>query len=217
MISALEPPVNEPTAVLASGGLDSTVLLWWLDSHRVAATAVFVNYGHAAAAEEVRSLRTVAPAGTTVVELSVDRVYEGLDSPSLRARDLWVEEVTDESLHLPARNLLLLTCGVSVAERHDIGRLSAAFITSNITPTGDRSIEFLETARAVGQASSGVVIDYPFLHLSKAQVAELGLELGAPIGASYSCQVAARTPCGACANCVDRLRALASLDDNSRR
>lgn len=211
MTKKVVAPASEPTAVLASGGMDSTVLLWWLRHHNVPTTAIFVDYGHAAAIEEGRTLRIAAPPDARVHEVSIAQVYQGLDSPSLRARDLWAEDVTDESLHLPARNLLLLSSGVVAAERLGINRLFAAFITSNITATGDRSIAFLEAMRAVARASSDVIVDYPFLELSKAQVAELGVELGAPIGKTFSCQAAARTPCGACSNCVDRLRALESL------
>ena len=211
MIEVLDPPAGERAAVLASGGLDSTVLLWWLHHHSVAVAPIFVNYGHAAAEQELLTLRSVTPSGMEVIEVPVDGVYGDLDSPSLRARDLWSETVTDESLHLPGRNLFLLACGILTAERIGSAWLCAAFITSNVTPTGDRSLAFLEAVQTVGGTSSGVVIDYPFLHLSKAQVVRLGLELGAPIGKTFSCQVAARTPCGACANCVDRLHALEAV------
>ena len=43
------------------------------------------------------------------------------------------------------------------------------------------------------------------------KVAKLGIELKAPIGATFSCQASPDIPCGACPNCVDRLNALKEL------
>src|SRR5690606_8791711 len=51
-----------------------------------------------------------------------------------------------------------------------------------------------------------VKIEMPFRNLSKFEVAKLGVELGAPIGKTFSCQASPTVPCGACPNCVDRLR-----------
>ena len=48
---------------------------------------------------------------------------------------------------------------------------------------------------------------------SKFEVAKLGIELGAPIGKTFSCQASPDVPCGACPNCVDRLGALKRLSE----
>lgn len=51
----------------------------------------------------------------------------------------------------------------------------------------------------------------PFRNFSKYEVAKLGIELQAPVGATFSCQASPDIPCGACPNCVDRLKALREL------
>lgn len=48
----------------------------------------------------------------------------------------------------------------------------------------------------------------PFRYASKADVVRAAVELGVPIGRTYSCQASATFPCGACPNCVERLTAL---------
>lgn len=56
-----------------------------------------------------------------------------------------------------------------------------------------------------------VKINIPYREMSKIQVANLGLELGAPIAETYSCQVNSVNPCGVCPNCVDRITAMRDL------
>jgi 7-cyano-7-deazaguanine synthase len=62
-----------------------------------------------------------------------------------------------------------------------------------------------------------VRIEMPFRLMSKLEVAKLGIALKAPIAHTFSCQVSADVPCGACPNCVDRLDALRELCSEPHR
>ena len=48
----------------------------------------------------------------------------------------------------------------------------------------------------------------PFGTSSKSDVVRKAVELGVPIGRTFSCQASSSFPCGACPNCVERLKAL---------
>jgi 7-cyano-7-deazaguanine synthase len=191
--------------------MDSTVLTWWLVSEGVEVLAVFVDYGHHAAAEERSTLEVVKPTAVEVLDVDVSAVYAGLKSGSLQEPDLWAEPVTEEDFHLPARNLLLLSIGTVAAERAGRSQLYAAFISSNLTEAGDRSPGFFDAAASVAAECSAVTVHLPFLSLTKRDVAALGIALGVPIGRTFSCQAASHVPCGACANCLDRLDAIGAL------
>jgi 7-cyano-7-deazaguanine synthase len=46
----------------------------------------------------------------------------------------------------------------------------------------------------------------PLIHLRKAQIVARGLELGAPLGLTWSCYQAEEKACGLCDSCLLRLR-----------
>ncbi len=58
-------------------------------------------------------------------------------------------------------------------------------------------------------------IETPIIHLSKAEIVNLGVELGAPLAYTWSCYHDGESPCGRCDSCVLRARgfAEAGLED----
>ena len=55
---------------------------------------------------------------------------------------------------------------------------------------------------------SGIAVEVPLIHLTKADVVRKGVELGAPLHLTWSCYSSAGPfPCGHCASCRLRARA----------
>jgi 7-cyano-7-deazaguanine synthase len=52
-------------------------------------------------------------------------------------------------------------------------------------------------------------IEAPLLHLSKAEIVKLGLEVGAPFHLTWSCYRGGEKACGRCSSCKLRLKAFA--------
>ncbi len=206
---------GHPTAVLlASGGLDSTTLAYWLLGRGTHFVPLFIDYGQHCAAVERARLAEVLP-GEAVASLrcvNVSDVYAGSESRLIRAPDLWTERVSADDLYLPYRNLLLLAVGAAFAQAHGMSEIYAAFINSNHAKEIDCSAAFFERLALLLADYGGVAIRMPFRQHTKRQVAELGLALGAPVARTFSCQASPSIPCGACPNCVDRLEALSSLE-----
>jgi 7-cyano-7-deazaguanine synthase len=205
--------MTEPAVLLASGGLDSTTLGYWLAAQHVRFQAVFVDYGqHCASTEFTTLCEVVAPITTeAIVRLDLADVYRNSSSGLITARDLWRPGLTFDDLYLPYRNLLLLSVGAAFAQAHGSSEVYAAFINSNHAKEIDCSARFFDALSVLLSEYGGVTIKMPFRELSKRQVVALGLQLGAPVAATYSCQASPDVPCGACPNCVDRLDALRSI------
>jgi 7-cyano-7-deazaguanine synthase len=198
--------------LMASGGLDSTVLAWWMRSQAIDFVPLFIDYGQAFATTEAAHVGLVMPPGVT-------RPHHGdlsdfvLPSRSVlvQGADLWTATITAQDLALPYRNLLLLTAGATYAAAIGARSLYSAFINSNHALEVDATAAYLTSTSELFRELGPVSIEMPFRDMTKSQVARIGVDLGAPIERTFSCQVQGQTHCGACPNCVDRTTALASL------
>lgn len=66
--------------------------------------------------------------------------------------------------------------------------------------------QVLNVGTKFGVEGHPVQILTPLLHLTKAQIVRLGLELGAPLHLTYSCYTGTRPSCGECDACSLRLK-----------
>ncbi len=204
--------------LLASGGLDSTTLAYWLLDKEIQFHTVFIDYGQHCASTELNALREVLPlaCGGRVTVLDVSDVYRASSSRMIVEADLWKESVVADDLYLPYRNLLFMTLGSAYAQSRGCSKLYAAFINSNHAKEIDCSAEFFDKLSIILADYGTVRVEMPFRNMSKYEVAKLGIALKAPIGQTFSCQVSSSVPCGACPNCVDRLDALERLAQEER-
>lgn len=199
--------------LMASGGLDSTTLAYQLVSEGRSPLALFIDYGQHCAETEWNTLCRVLPspvAGRSV-RVDISDVYAGTDSRLISAADLWRETMTDDDLFLPYRNLLTLSVAAAYAQSKGLREVFAAFINTARAHELDCSTEFFHRLEDVFADYGAVTIRTPFRDLTKTGVARLARQYAVPIGLTYSCQVGAEVPCGACPNCVERLAALREL------
>lgn len=205
---------KRPNAVLlASGGLDSTTLAYWLRSKDTSYIPLFVDYGQHCAQTEIETLRSVLPAddASELDIIHIADIYKWSTSRLIKPANLWTDEVDHSDLYVPYRNLLLLTVGSAYAQSRGASVLYSAFINSNHAIEIDCSAAFFENLSALLASYGSVKVEMPFRNMSKREVCELGSLLQVPIGKTFSCQASPDFPCGACPNCVDRLDALERL------
>lgn len=198
---------------MASGGLDSTVLAYWLLRRRIDFVPLFVDYGQHSRKTELETLKKVLPTrfSKQVNVVRLPKIYDGSDSRLIKEPNLWRDHVEDKDLHLPHRNLLLLATGVAFAESRGVTEVYAAFIETHRAPGTDCCDSFFKLFMELLSKTGSIKLKLPLKRFSKAQVAKMGVTLKAPIELTFSCLAAARVPCGACPNCVDRLNAIESL------
>jgi 7-cyano-7-deazaguanine synthase len=206
--------VDEQQAlVMTSGGMDSTVLVYWAIARGYTVVPMFVNYGQHCADTELSTLQAVLPPAEKerLSVVNVADVFRLSPSRMIREADLWVDAISSADIMLPYRNLFLLATGAAFAASRGCSVLMTAFINSNHAQEIDATKAFLTGASALLHECGGVAIEMPFRDMPKAEVARLGIELNAPIAQTFSCQVNANEHCGSCPNCVERLAALAAL------
>jgi 7-cyano-7-deazaguanine synthase len=199
--------------VLASGGLDSAVLLGTL-ARRREVHPVYVRCGLAwEAAEQTildRFLTALRRRGSRVapvvrLELPMRGVY-GAAHWSVSGRGVPGRRAGLASNYLPGRNLLLASvAAVHCAERR-IPTIALALLADN--PFPDATPAFLEGMGRVASRALGtrLAIRAPFRRLGKADVIRRGRDL--PLALTLSCaRPRGLRHCGTCTKCAERRRA----------
>ncbi|BDG48791.1 PfkB family carbohydrate kinase [Parageobacillus sp. KH3-4] len=201
--------------LLASGGLDSTVLAYKLLSEGKKVMPVFLKYGQHCADTEFNTLLDVLPPKLIphIKVINIEDIYKYSQSRMIREPNLWLDDVTSDDLYLPYRNLLFLSIAASVAQTLGIKEVYSAFINSNHAKEIDCSREFFDRLSGILSEYGAVQIKMPFRDFSKADVIRLGINLGVPLAKTYSCQANSTTPCGVCPNCVDRLNGFKAVSE----
>ncbi len=204
------------SAVLWSGGLDSTVLLADELSAGRAVQPIHVRCELAwepAEARTIARLLTLAPlAGRSEPVITV-----AVDARHLYPANHWAVlgrppafDSPDKDVYLADRNRLLISNAAVVCKQLGITRLLLAPLAGN--PFADATPEFFAemTSAMTREHGHPLEICAPYLALRKSEVAQRGLELGVPLHLTLSCMNP--TPddghCGACSKCRERQDAL---------
>jgi 7-cyano-7-deazaguanine synthase len=211
-------PAKPLAVVLASGGLDSCVTA--AVARRQFNLALFhANYGQRSLERELEAFRAQAAFFQAAATLEVDLNYLGviggscltdLDQPVPTAE---VEPPGIPSTYVPFRNSNLLAAAVAWAE---VLGASAVFIGANILDNPgypDCRPQYFEAFNQVirlgTRPETHILIHTPLIHLDKAGIVRLGLELGAPLELTWSCYQDYAVACGRCSSCRLRLKGFA--------
>jgi 7-cyano-7-deazaguanine synthase len=218
------PPPNPagPLAVLASGGLDSAVLLAEAARSYPAVHPLYVRVGSTWEEAELAHLRRfISRIGSAVVKslvvllLPVDDLYP--EHWSLTGHDVPDEHTPDEAVYMPGRNVILLSKALLWCHLNGVPEIALAPLDSN--PFPDATPEFFATlGESVNMAMGGAVrILRPYAWLSKTDVIRRGR--GLPLDETFSCiRPVAGAHCGRCNKCAERQAAFtaAGIPDPTR-
>ncbi|OLT39775.1 7-cyano-7-deazaguanine synthase QueC [Saccharomonospora sp. CUA-673] len=204
--------------VIASGGLDSTVLAYWLAARGAELTLLSFDYGqrHRVELEYAAEIARLLNCPHETVELSMlGRLLVG---SALTDTDVAVPDgyYTDESMRatvVPNRNAIMLDIAVSVAvaRKADVVAFGAHAGDHAVYP--DCRPEFVERfTRSVRTANEGLLVDdfeilAPFLTQSKTDIVRIGTALDVPFERTWSCYRGEATHCGTCGTCTERKEA----------
>jgi len=197
--------------VMVSGGLDSTTVCYLLASEGIDVHPIFFNYGQHCAATEWAKVKEVLPPKALPPEcLDISGVFKGSTSRMIVEADLWKEAVSDDDLYLPYRTMLFFAVAAARAQTLQILDVYSGFINSNHAKEIDCGTAFMNGLEELSKGVGAVRFHAPFREKTKVDIVQQALDLGVPIGRTFSCQVSSCFPCGACPNCVERLNALAA-------
>ncbi len=213
---------GDTAVVLLSGGMDSVAALYDTVQRTTVAATLSFHYGSKHNDREIpfaayHSKRFGVPHLTIPLDFigkhfASDLLGSGGDIP----RGHYEEESMKKTV-VPFRNGIMLAVAAGFAESKEARALVIAAHAGDHAIYPDCREDFM---RAMGDAMrlgtyAGIELTRPFIHLTKAQIAARGAELGVDFARTWSCYVGGETHCGECGTCVERREAflLAGLDD----
>jgi len=215
----------ERVAVLASGGLDSCVLLADLARDKIV-HPIYVEAGLGWEEAEQKALHAFVGAlenpnvqPVTTLELPVRRLYG--EHWSTTAEGVPEYEASDSAVYLLGRNILLIGVTAVWCALHDVATIVIASLDEN--PFPDATPRFFEDYARVlsGALAHALTVEAPYRSLHKSDLIARFSEL--PLHLTVTC-MAPRIEdgevvhCGACNKCRERQEAFraASIPDRTR-
>ena len=201
--------------VLASGGIDSTVLI----AHAIKekqwdVTLLSFRYPTKHNPSERKAFSVIARYyGVSDISVDVSSVFES----SLHASALFRGDVPDghysqeliKQTVVPGRNLIFLSVAASIAEANDFDYVAygAHFDDHAVYP--DCRYQFVRAAElAIFMSTDGKVRLYaPWVDLTKAEIVSVGARLEVPFELTWSCYRGGDIQCGTCSTCMARKEA----------
>lgn len=201
-------PLPGRIAVLASGGLDSGVLLAKLAAAQRRVFPIYVRAGLLWERQELAALRrflnAIGPGSVqplSILRLPIDD--SAGDHWSVTGRGVPGYRAATASNYILGRNLTLIAAAAVLCARLRIGEIAMAALEANPFPDAQPRF-FKALARAV-ELGTGLRlrIRTPYVGLSKAEVIRRGRRL--PLGLTVSCiRPRGLTHCGRCTKCAER-------------
>lgn len=210
--------------VLCSGGVDSSTLLAMAVREYGTANvvALSISYGQ-------RHSREIQAAKAIAAHYGVERRFLDLaaifadSNCSLLAHSTeavpestYAEQQAESqgapvSTYVPFRNGLFLSSAASMALSMDCSVVLYGAHHDDWAGDAypDCSQAFVDAmGAAICEGTGGeLVLEAPFVQLTKADIVKRGLELAVPYELTWSCYEGGDVPCGKCATCLDRIAA----------
>ena len=215
-------PIPGRVAVLASGGLDSSVMLAWIAQRRREVFPVYIRTGLVWEADELAVLRrfikkialeNIAP--VAVLDAPIGDVAAG--HWSITGRNVPGYGAAFSSNYILGRNLTLLAKAAVFCARSRIGELAMALLEAN--PFPDARPEFFAAMSRAVDLGVGLRLRIftPWVGKSKPEVIAMGR--GLPLRLTVSCiRPRVEIHCGRCTKCAERAEGfrLAGIEDPTR-
>jgi 7-cyano-7-deazaguanine synthase len=171
--------------VLLSGGIDSAACVAFLQRQGNSVSAIFVDYGQAAADKE----RDAAASISDYYRIHLSQIRCEGASPKLDG-------------FIQGRNAFLIF--LALTQMPFESRILSLGAHSG-TSYWDCSSQFAKLVQSMLDGYTGglVRLSLPFLDWNKREIWDYCNENGVPVGLSYSCELGEEQPCGKCSSCRD--------------
>lgn len=199
--------------VLLSGGMDSTVLLWWCLSEFDRVEGISINYGQRHRQELEHAHKIAEQAGIEHHAVDLCGLLGVLRGSALTdSIDVPEGHYANESMKatvVPNRNMLLISVAASAAISRELDGVAYAAHAGDHPIYPDCRPEFADAVAACLARChyKPIRLIRPFIKMDKTEVCRFGAELGAPLENTWSCYRGGDVHCGRCGTCVERREA----------
>ena len=208
--------------VLVSGGMDSCVTAAIANTENEELAFLHVTYGQRTADRERRSFEAIADHYRVKKRLVMSFGHlSAIGGSSLTDTQIPVSQANLDTQEIPTsyvpfRNANLLSAATSWAEVLKANKIYIGAVAEDSSGYPDCRPEFyaaFERVIEVGtKPETRVKIKTPVIHMKKAEIVRVGVDLEAPLELSWSCYAESERACGICDSCALRLRAFREAD-----
>lgn len=202
--------------VCLSGGMDSTVCAT-LAARDFDVYCLHFSYGQRTETRELASSRAVAEivGAKQFLPLRMD-LFRQIGGSALTDTSIAIPDAESEIgtsipvTYVPFRNAHFLAAAVSWAEVLGARTVSIGAVEQDSSGYPDCRPAYYDAFNELirqGTKEGEIRIVTPLIHMRKAEIVRMGVELGAPLHVSWSCYSGEDKACGRCESCVLRLRA----------
>jgi len=204
--------------VIASGGVDSSILLYKTVKEDYETYVLTFIYGqkHKREIESAKKICEGLNVHHKVIDLSV--LKDILSGSALTDSGVEIPEVPETAEYfetlkttiVPNRNSIFLSIAIGYAVSIGANHVFFGAHHSDRGVYPDCRREFVETfehAERLANDSSLLVVAAPFVNMNKSEIVKLGVEMGVPYKETWSCYKGGRIHCGVCSSCRERKRA----------
>lgn len=211
--------MDELAIVLVSGGMDSCVTAAIAQAENRSIAFLHISYGQLTEARERQAFNDIADyyGVDERLDISIEHLAK-IGGSSLTDSDIAVSEADLKSREIPTsyvpfRNANMLSIAVSWAEVLGANAIYIGAVAEDSSGYPDCRPEFYEAFQATIDAGTRpettIAIRTPIIHLSKSEIVQRAIELGAPLDLTWSCYRSEELACGTCDSCALRLRGFA--------
>lgn len=200
--------------LLLSGGIDSTVLLYWLIERNYEVFPFIVNYGQITFEKECETSINILQGLNmdNLFKLNISEMSQigkgaliGQYPKDVTSYDEWYK-----SEFYPNRNLILLTLATNYAYKLDINNIAIGVVGESYK---DTSIHFLNSfEECIRFSLKKINVIAPFAEKERIEVIKQAVSLKVPIEKTFSCNALANRHCMLCSSCYAREIALRQME-----
>jgi 7-cyano-7-deazaguanine synthase len=209
--------------VLLSGGLDSYTAAAVVGNEGIELHALSIDYGqrHAIELEAARAVaRTLGVARHIEIALNLSKFGgSALTTEAPVPKDRVLDAPGIPTTYVPARNTIFLSLALGWAEVLGAGQIVIGVNALDYSGYPDCRPAFIQAfqhlatlATRAGVEGGSVTIRTPLIDLTKAEIIQLGTNLGLDYSLTHSCYdpVSGGRPCGHCDSCLLRAKGFAA-------
>lgn len=201
------------SVIIVSGGMDSITLLY--DRQADIALAISFDYGSNHNAREIPYAKLHCQRlGIPHITIPLDFIHQYFKSSLLEGPDAvpegHYEDANMKSTVVPFRNGIMLAIATGIAESRGLTSVLIANHGGDHAIYPDCRPEFVSAIAAAAQAGTytRTTVDAPYTHITKADIARRGHQLGIDYSQTWSCYRGGAIHCGRCGTCTERKEAL---------